>query len=389
MWSFGRSKQTDSKKTDDSSVIGESAGLFESDETLKDTQDFSASDSVISKEDNSLGKRILFASLFVVVSLYLLGVYWSIEPDLFDVRAEAQSLLDTESLLKTESLQNKNEPLKIGFTTLATTERLISELMDKPGGFLTNDRLPPSIFLDNIPAWEFGVVVQIRDMVSVLRNDMSRSQSQSLENSFLQKAEPLLNISTESWVLPTAEGSYLDAKEKLGQFRIELNKNDNPNVQFYARADNLRSWLELVNKRLGGLSQRLSAAVGQERINTDLSGDSAATQSTKTSSAFSVKTPWFLIDDVFYESRGACWALIHLLKAVQIDFADVLEKKNANASLAQIIRELEATQETVWSPMILNGSGFGIMANHSLVMANYISRANAGLIDLRELLARG
>ncbi|PHS14785.1 MAG: hypothetical protein COA86_15435 [Kangiella sp.] len=383
MWSFGRSKQTDSKTTDDSSVIGESAGLFENDETLKSSQDFSATDSVISEEDNSLSKRILFASLFVVVSLYLLGVYWSIEPDLFDVRAEAKSLL------KTDSLQNKNEPLKTGFTTLATTEKLISELMDKPGGFLTNDRLPPSLFLDNIPAWEFGVVVQIRDMVSVLRNDMSRSQSQSLENSFLQKAEPLLNISTESWVLPTAEGSYLDAKEKLGQFRIELNKSDNPNVQFYARADNLRSWLELVNKRLGGLSQRLSAAVGQERINTDLSGDSAASQSTKTSSAFSVKTDWFLIDDVFYESRGACWALIHLLKAVQIDFADVLDKKNANASLAQIIRELESTQETVWSPLILNGSGFGIMANHSLVMANYISRANAGLIDLRELLARG
>jgi hypothetical protein len=39
--------------------------------------------------------------------------------------------------------------------------------------------------------------------------------------------------------------------------------------------------------------------------------------------------------------------------------------------------------------MILNGSGFGLWANHSLVMANYISRANAALIDLRELLAQG
>ncbi|GIS02633.1 MAG: hypothetical protein CM15mP103_11840 [Gammaproteobacteria bacterium] len=27
--------------------------------------------------------------------------------------------------------------------------------------------------------------------------------------------------------------------------------------------------------------------------------------------------------------------------------------------------------------MILNGSGFGLWANHSLVMASYISRANA------------
>jgi len=77
------------------------------------------------------------------------------------------------------------------------------------------------------------------------------------------------------------------------------------------------------------------------------------------------------------------------LKAVEIDFNDVLEKKNAQVSLRQIIRELEASQEPVWSPMVLNGSGFGVLANHSLVMANYISRANAALIDLNDLLSQG
>ena len=88
-------------------------------------------------------------------------------------------------------------------------------------------------------------------------------------------------------------------------------------------------------------------------------------------------------------SRGAAWALIHLLKAVEIDFAPVLQKKNALVSLRQIIRELEGTQAMVWSPMILNGTGFGLLANHSLVMASYISRANAAIIDLRDLLSRG
>jgi hypothetical protein len=81
--------------------------------------------------------------------------------------------------------------------------------------------------------------------------------------------------------------------------------------------------------------------------------------------------------------------LLHFLKAVEIDFNDVLEKKNAKVSVQQIIRELEASQEAVWSPMILNGSGFGLLANHSLVMANYISRANAALIDLNDLLSQG
>ncbi len=41
------------------------------------------------------------------------------------------------------------------------------------------------------------------------------------------------------------------------------------------------------------------------------------------------------------------------------------------------------------SPVVLNGEGYGIFANHSLVMASYISRANAGVIDLRDLLEQG
>ena len=81
--------------------------------------------------------------------------------------------------------------------------------------------------------------------------------------------------------------------------------------------------------------------------------------------------------------------MLHLLRAAEEDFKSVLQKKNALVSLRQIIRELEGTQDTVWSPVILNGTGFGFVANHSLVMASYISRATAAIIDLRDLLERG
>jgi hypothetical protein len=160
-------------------------------------------------------------------------------------------------------------------------------------------------------------------------------------------------------------------------------------AQFFARADNLRYWLSSVENRLGSLSQRLSASVGQRRINTDLAGEDSARQATFAPAESDVKTPWLEIDDVFYEARGAAWALLHFMRAADIDFADVLERKNARISLQQIIRELEATQKAVWSPVILNGSGFGVLANHSLVMGSYISRAHAAMIDLRDLLSRG
>ena len=63
--------------------------------------------------------------------------------------------------------------------------------------------------------------------------------------------------------------------------------------------------------------------------------------------------------------------------------------QNALISFRQIIRELESTQEPLHAPMVLNGDKFGAFANHSLVMANYISRANAAIIDLRFLLQQG
>jgi hypothetical protein len=58
-------------------------------------------------------------------------------------------------------------------------------------------------------------------------------------------------------------------------------------------------------------------------------------------------------------------------------------------SLRQIIRELEESLAPVTSPMILNGQGFGMFPNHSLVLASYLSRAHSAVIDLRELLERG
>ena len=127
----------------------------------------------------------------------------------------------------------------------------------------------------------------------------------------------------------------------------------------------------------------------QVRINTNLAGDAEAEQATREDEELVVKTPWLQIDDVFYEARGTSWVLIHLLRAIEYDFQQVLEKKNAVRSLQQIIRELEATQRNVWSPYVLNGNDFGIYANYSLVMSSYIARANAAIIDLRDLLSQG
>ncbi|MFQ5651717.1 MAG: DUF2333 family protein [bacterium] len=320
-------------------------------------------------------------SAFVTILLllmFVLSIYWSSEPDLLDVQA-----------LASRRAESQNMRMVTGYVTTSTLIEVAKTLLDKPGGYLSNDVSPPSVVMDNMPNWEFGVLVQVRDFTKALRNDISRAQTQSKEHPDLARAEPQFNVNSNSWLFPRAESEYRSGIEALERYLHGLSNPEETGTQFFSRADNLRDWLKVMAIRLGSMSQRLSASVGQERINTDLAGEPDAQQSTHQASRVDVKTPWLEIDDVFYEARGTCWALINLLRAIEIDFQQVLEKKNATRSLQQIIRELEATQRKVWSPVVLNGSDFGFFANYSLVMSSYVSRANAGIIDLRNLLSEG
>jgi len=315
-----------------------------------------------------LGGAVLGALLLICL---VLGWYWSREPDVFWV-AETPP----------------NEQRVVGYSTVNTLIRTVEWLLEKPGGYLSNDVTPPSIFLDNMPNFEYGVLQQCRDLARVLRNDYSRSQSQSLEDADLAIAEPALNFSNDSWIFPTTESKYREALSALRRFQSRM-VSTNPDARFYARADNLREWLAVVERRLGNMSQQLSASVGQRRVNIDLAGERAAAGTSPLGEDVTVRTPWLEIDDVFYQARGTAWALLHFMRAAQFDFESVLEDKNAIVSLRQIIRELEGALEPVSSPVILNGDGFGMFANHSLVLASYLSRAHSAVIDLRSLLAQG
>ncbi len=320
---------------------------------------------------------VLRNPFFIVISVLLLtllvvGWYLDHEP----------------KFMSLEQPSNTERPI-VG---VATTEMLVESvetLLNKRGGYMSNDVTPPSVFMDNMPNWEFGVLQQVRDLAKTLRNDYSRSQTQSIPDVDLELAEPKFNVDSDAWMFPSAEGEYKEGAEAVKKYLTRLQDRTKQDAQFYARADNLNEWLSLVEKRLGALSLRLSQARPQIRVNTDLAGDANAKQSTKTASEIVAKTSWFEIDDNFYEARGTAWALIHYLRAAEIDFRPVLEDKNAIPTLRQIIRELESTQQPVDSPIILNGSGMGMFANHSLVMSSYVSRANSGIAQLRNLLADG
>lgn len=342
------------------------------------------------REKGWIWRIMLLIFTFIVINL-LLMVIWSDEPEVVSMNA-----------ILTESgygiTDNKTYPE--GLATTATSIYILDRLLNKAGGYVTNDVSPPGILMDNMENWEYGVLRNLREISKVFRYDFSRSQSQSSDDKDLTKVENDLRIDSYAWALPSAESKYDDALVAWQAYQSRLTDNNPNDAHFYARADNLVTYLRDVSKTLGSLSQELSASVGVDNIYDtvieELATDSpdnivenAAITSKAVAKASKQHTPWLKIDNKFYEARGYAWALLLELRAFERDFAKVLNDKNAMPSLKQIIRELEATQSAVWSPFILNGDGFGLVANHSLVMASYISRANAAIIDLSTLLKDG
>ena len=150
-----------------------------------------------------LTKPILTALAIIIVLMLLLMFYWDSEPDSFDVIEHSQYTNQGSSDFVT------------GFVTTVTLIRVADTLLDKRGGYLSNDITPPSVFMDNIPSWEFGVLTQIRDMARAMRNDFSRSQTQSIEDKDLM-------IAIHNFILTLNPGSCLPQKASIRRVLMHL-----------------------------------------------------------------------------------------------------------------------------------------------------------------------
>jgi hypothetical protein len=343
-------------------------------------------ESTDAEDAKSKGILWFFGTLVGVtlIVLVVLGAWWGQEPEPFDVREQAIKYME----------KSGSDNMPIGFVYTNTLAHMIEILMEKPGGYISNDVAPPGVFLDNIRSWEYGALVMMRDGTTALRNHFARDQSQSIEDKDLGIAEPYFYYEPNSWALPSSESEYDKGVKFLHRYMQRL-QNPQPGqrrAQFYSRSDNLWTYLEVIIKRLGGLSTKLTASsdkfAGAAGILYDPSGQNAPQFMEERSKGVG-KTPWLLIDDVFYEARGASWALLHILRAIKVDFEDIVLDKRAMNTLDNMINSLEMALTPILSPMILNGDGFGITANYSLSMANYIARANASALDLRDLMNKG
>lgn len=297
------------------------------------------------------------AALTVIALFLLLMWWWGRTPSFFDPSTLAQSQADSQ--------QHQLVP---GYVSTVTLKQLAETLLNKPGGYLRNDVLPPSVWMDNMPAWEFGVLTHIRDFSSAMQRDFSRSQPQFEDDPDLKQAAQRFAFDSNSWMFPSSEREYRRAIKALESYQSRLGSHDQDVASFTISAEALDSWLNTVTERLQDRLEKLSAS--HRQLQKAISQD---------------HTPRYQIDNAFFETRGQLWALKHLLQAVQFDFAEVLSS-DANALLSQMVIELDVSLRSLRSPIILNRHGFGLFTNHSLTLAFFIQRQLDHLAQLRQQL---
>lgn len=283
--------------------------------------------------------------LGLLVLTLLFGGYWSREPALPDVRDVLAEGTPAPGVASTGML-------------VAT----LRALLDKPGGLLANDLLPPGALLDDLPAFENGALQEMRTFLRALRRDFSRPVTQAVEDPDLLRAEPHLLFDSGNWRAPSAESEYADALVDIGRYLVRL-QADPPSAAFYPRADSLAGWLDEVIAQLDEQARQLAAAP---------------------------RTRWLDVDDRFFAARGYCWALRGQLAALRHDFSAPpagVGVSAVDAHFAAALAALDGTRQPVTSPVILNGGEYGVLANHSLVLAGHVGRVAVALRALRGELA--
>ena len=348
--------------------------------------------------DSFWNRKAVRIPLRVALGLFILGtalaLYWTHIPPTFDVEEAARNM----AVAKEHRMPDQALPK--GYRTVSTMITLVDQLMTKPGGYQSNDIFPVTRIPDNMRNWEYGYVIQIRVLTQGLRFDLGRAGVNAVDHEELREAEARFNFKHANWVLPSSEQQYKEGQAFLEAYLDKLNSASSPGQYFAPRNDQLISWLERQKNMLGSYTTLLQDNIGtvtfdtgiltSEPLPTDevVSGD-AETGAVANKDGEDTLNGFFERDDVFYQVRGGVYALYHAMLAVRTDAKDTINSNNAMGIMNRVLNELEMANKPMRSPMVLSGSEYGIIQNHSLVLAGHLAKAHLAIQELQRQLAGG
>lgn len=255
---------------------------------------------------------------------------------------------------------------------VAVAAALVDREVNKTGWVANNPFFTPSAMLDNMPAYQQGIVSALARFSFELADQIGRTRGSSEIDADLKNASGLLQYSGTVWVwdpsvslAPTAtsEEQYEKARKALENYNRRLADGK---AVFERRGDNLLATMERIALDLGSSSAVLERQVAEH------------------ASDFLD----FQADDLFYNIKGQTYAYYVVLRALGGDFENVLRERELSGVYGQMLSSLrEAAALDPW--VVTNGAPDGLFPNsHLTAQGFYLLRARTQLREISDILRK-
>ncbi|MBF0529038.1 MAG: DUF2333 family protein, partial [Deltaproteobacteria bacterium] len=139
--------------------------------------------------------------------------------------------------------------------------------------WLPNNKLWPTVFLDNPQNFQLGELEAVRYSVRVMRDRLTRTRTTDKIDQDCEAAFVYFSNDPFKWILPSAESKFKAGVKSLRAYEERL---ANGQAEFYPRSDSLNDLLDQYTSLLGGVNTRLANAPRRSHkvLSEETSGDS-------------------------------------------------------------------------------------------------------------------
>lgn len=215
---------------------------------------------------------------------------------------------------------------------------------------------------DNVKNFQIGVQEVVQRTTILLKERVARAGGGSDSfDEYLVKASESFNYKKDSFFL--TGGQIRDGLSALKNYRIALKDGK---ATFALRSDALFDLIRTFREQLGDTHNNLA----------------------KWKNPDGTKISTFETDDYFYQALGEIYAIMALMRAVRLEFAEVLNSNGSIIFMDEVEKSLDLPTRLNPPLVVLNGSIYSLFANHRSNLETSVNDARFKLVSMMDNLRR-
>jgi hypothetical protein len=255
-----------------------------------------------------------------------------------------------------------------GSETVAMMSTLLDREVNGYGWKPNNPWLYPTALMDNMPNFQLGILASLRPVGLELRDSVARLRGSGGTDTDLEAVYTAISYAPDRWLVGakfpflgmSSESQYRDAIKGLRGYNARVGTGQ---AIYERRIDTLVRLLDRLALSLGGASNEIDRRMQSP------------------GGLFDTKA-----DDVFYRTKGQCYAAYLLLSAMRNDYSSVVKDRAVANLWADMMDELK--QAVVLDPWIVSNGNSGdvLVQNHLAAQGVHLERARQRLREIAGIL---